>query len=746
MILFTSLSERRKNLLEQIGFKERNDFIQVDPVYNPDYHQDKQNLELDEVIEKSIEVAREKIRRSVKDARELTGKHLSPKDTVVAGADTVVYLKGRVLDRPLETSPIDASPKAIKQAEAKAKQMLSNLRGEDFYVLTGMVVTQGDNLDNEKFCCVVTRAKMKQFSDNDIERYIQTGEPLDKAGAFGIQERGVILFEEIQGSYSNVVGLPLVEFVKLLSDPLFMGRVHFRFGQAGTPKSAPIEEAPALRVVSVGDLNYDLVYDELPAEFFPKLQPPGQHIEGKLYRGTGGTAAIFAFRARKAGFKQCSVLGTIGAGPFGQTIAQDLHKEEINILLPADHNHQTGIALILRDATKNDTTLTITDPLQSLSTDDINKAKSEIEKAHVVFVSGYCLTDLDRREATLQVMEWTKKAGGLVVLDITVDMDKTFDFARFREMTQHKIDVLVAEIPTILAWLSIKDHQQNEWAFILEQIIPVLRQDFPVIFLRTSTYSHEIIASPTKTLGPIELDYSQRPPAQRLGYGDEKTAQHLYEFMSPRLLLASKSPRRYELLKQIVAENKIEVLVSKADESYQQNETPEDRVKRLAKNKARQVLFTNKFSSNIELVIGADTEIVLNGKPMGQPDNDQTARETLKQLSGKTHQVITGLALINRISGKGVVDSVSTQVKFKELSDSEIDQYIASGEPIGKAGAYGIQGKGALFVEKIEGSYSNVVGLPLERLAEILDKEFGIPIWDIDKVSNWRFPSPQGAR
>jgi septum formation protein len=86
------------------------------------------------------------------------------------------------------------------------------------------------------------------------------------------------------------------------------------------------------------------------------------------------------------------------------------------------------------------------------------------------------------------------------------------------------------------------------------------------------------------------------------------------------------------------------------------------------------------------------------------------------------------------------VECTSTQVKFKPLSEEELEQYVRSGEPMGKAGAYGIQGRGAIFIEEIDGSYSNVVGLPLERLSDILDREFGLPIWDIDEVSSWTVP------
>ncbi|MCI0393336.1 MAG: Maf family nucleotide pyrophosphatase [Chloroflexi bacterium] len=745
-IFLTSTSTRRKALLQQIGFREQEDFLQADVPVNYDFHKDKQELSLAEVKQKVVEAARLKVTRA-DEARLLRIYHQLPQQTVIVGADTVVFFAGRVLDRPLLFNPSFATPDQLKQGKEEARRMLSALKGQVFHVVTGLVVAQGDNLQQERSCCVVTEAKMKEFSDNDIERYIQTGEPLDKAGGFGIQERGVILFEKIKGSYSNIVGLPLVAFVELLRDPLFAGRVHFRLHDADTVDNTPVTEGvPELRAVSVGDINYDLVYSKFPVGFFANLRPPGEHVQGQLYRGTGGTAAIFATRAREVGFKQCSVLGVIGGDALGKFIEQELHQKGIRTLLPADYNRLTGVTLVLRDQGEKDTLITLTDSHQALSEDDVNMARAEIEKAHVVFISGYCLSDPDRRNAALRVMELSQRAGGLVVLDVHVDMDKALDFQSFTAMAHNRVDVMVAEIATVFGWLNVEGRPEDDWAFVKEKIAPALQQQFSTVFLRTSSYSHEIIASPAGISGPHLLDYSQRRPEERLGYGDERTVQHLYEFMSPRLLLASKSPRRLELLRQIVADNKIEILVSKHQEERRPDEAPEARVKRLALEKAQRVLARRgEFSPSIEIVVGADTEIVVDGEAIGQPANDAEARQLLQRLSGRTHRALTGLALISATGEKAVIDCVCTHVKFKQLSSEEIDQYVMSGEPIGKAGAYGIQGKGALFIEEIAGSYSNVVGLPLERLSEILDREFGLPIWNIDRVSSWHF-SHHGRR
>src|SRR5947209_4658701 len=211
-------------------------------------------------------------------------------------------------------------------------------------------------------------------------------------------------------------------------------------------------------------------------------------------------------------------------------------------------------------------------------------------------------------------------------------------------MTRDTVDVLGAEIPTILAWLNANALQETDWNAIIKQVVPILHTYFPTIFLRTSTYSHELIITPSKILGPIELDYSQRPSHKRLGYADERTAQHLYQFMSPRLLIASSSPRRLALMKQIVAANKIQVLASEHTEADQNNEGPFERVKRLALEKAWLVLSKrDEYSPTIEIVIGADTEIVLEGEVAGHPKNIETARQILRKLSGRTHEAITGL-------------------------------------------------------------------------------------------------------
>jgi septum formation protein len=750
MILLTSPSPRRKNLLQQIGFRVEEDFVQIDMPINIDFHKNKPKLTLNETTQSIIDISRLKVTRAIEERSALKVLNLSPEETVVVGATTVMYFDDRVLGRPLLASPdlhrAAEFPASIRQAEHEARQMLSELSGQSFLAMTGVVVAQGDNLRNEKCCCVITEAKMKSFSHDEIERYIRTGEPLDKAGGLGIQGRGVALFEKIKGSYSNVVGLPLFEFVELLGDPLFRERVQFRFCEENSQDTLSVTEGvPELKVVSVGDINYDLSFSKFPAGFFTNVRPPGKHIEGKLYRGIGGTASLFALQAREAKFKRCSVLGVIAGDELGKYIEQQLNKEGIQTLLPVDYNRHTSIALMLRDDAVQDTLITLTDADQALSENDVNKARPEIEAADVLFVSGYCLTDDNRRDATLIAMEWASKADRLVILDITVDMNKTFSFADLIKMTQNKVDVLVAEIPTILAWLDEPAHKQNEWPFIRNQIVPQLREHFPVLFLRTSTYSHEIIVSPNRILGPTTLDYSERAIDRRLGYGDEKTACHLYEFLSPRLLLASKSPRRLALLQQIVAENKIEVRTSDIEEPYRDGENPKERVQRLALEKARQVLSKGEFSPSIEIVIGADTEIVIDEKAIGRPNDDEKARYILGTLSGRTHWAITGIALIDTRNRREIVECISTRVKFKTLSEDEIEQYVQSREPIDKAGAYGIQGKGALLIEEIDGSYSNVVGLPLERLSEILDRQFGMPIWDIDKVSNWSHPRHMGG-
>ena len=177
----------------------------------------------------------------------------------------------------------------------------------------------------------------------------------------------------------------------------------------------------------------------------------------------------------------------------------------------------------------------------------------------------------------------------------------------------------------------------------------------------------------------------------------------------PNIILASKSPRRADLLRQIGLE--FEVYPSEIEEP-QITESPAIAVQELALTKARAV--AAKFNAGI--VLGADTVVVIDGQPIGKPENDTHAVEILTQLSGNQHEVITGTALIDIKRKNEVVWAEKTAVYFRELRQSEILAYVRSGESSDKAGAYGIQGKAGAFVERIEGCYFNVVGLPLASL------------------------------
>ena len=183
-----------------------------------------------------------------------------------------------------------------------------------------------------------------------------------------------------------------------------------------------------------------------------------------------------------------------------------------------------------------------------------------------------------------------------------------------------------------------------------------------------------------------------------------------------RLVLASQSPRRAELLRAVGGE--FEAVAANIDETRMESEDAVSYVKRLAQGKAETVAGR---ISNHELVLGADTVVVIDGEILGQPRDDDDARRMLKLLSGKWHEVLTGLALLR--AGKPprvLVDHQTTRVQFCEMSDDEIDWYVSSGEPKGKAGAYAIQGRGALFIRGIQGDYFNVVGLPLRLVYELM--------------------------
>ncbi len=176
------------------------------------------------------------------------------------------------------------------------------------------------------------------------------------------------------------------------------------------------------------------------------------------------------------------------------------------------------------------------------------------------------------------------------------------------------------------------------------------------------------------------------------------------------IILASQSPRRQELLKLITRD--FEIKVSNVDETLPDKITPKEAVMYLSKIKAE------PFADSNDIVIGADTVVALDGKILGKPKSEENAKEMLRFLSGRTHSVFTGVTLA---SGKKTKTfAVETKVKFFELTNEEIDAYIKTKEPFDKAGAYGIQGYGSLLVEKIDGDYFNVVGLPVSTLAREL--------------------------
>ena len=182
-----------------------------------------------------------------------------------------------------------------------------------------------------------------------------------------------------------------------------------------------------------------------------------------------------------------------------------------------------------------------------------------------------------------------------------------------------------------------------------------------------------------------------------------------------KIILASASPRRKDLLRQIGLE--FEIIPSTVDEKIDEAE-PIRFVKQLALSKAQDV--GRNLSSG--LVIGADT-IVVDGKTiLGKPRSPEEAVEMLQRLSGRSHQVMTGVAVFDSESNAHWVDAEVTQVTFRQLTLREIEGYVASGEPMDKAGAYAIQEKGSLFVEGIQGCFFNVVGLPLLKTVQLLAK------------------------
>lgn len=195
-------------------------------------------------------------------------------------------------------------------------------------------------------------------------------------------------------------------------------------------------------------------------------------------------------------------------------------------------------------------------------------------------------------------------------------------------------------------------------------------------------------------------------------------------------MLASRSPRRLELLRRLGMD--VEVRPAATDEAVLPGETPRDYVLRVAREKARAV--------EGDVVVAADTAVVLRGEVLGKPADADHARRMLEALSGTRHDVLTAVCVRRSAAALGVeLDAVvSTAVRFAHLTPEAIQWYVATGEPLDKAGAYAIQGAGGAFVESVEGSVSNVVGLPLAETAELLRRAgFSLP---------WDGPPPAGPR
>ncbi len=184
-----------------------------------------------------------------------------------------------------------------------------------------------------------------------------------------------------------------------------------------------------------------------------------------------------------------------------------------------------------------------------------------------------------------------------------------------------------------------------------------------------------------------------------------------------KIILASKSPRRKELMDMLNL--KYEVIVSDADETLEDGLTTEEQAKRLSYIKAKTVF---EETSGDRIVIGSDTMVIKNNKIYGKPKDEEDAFKILKELNAAKHQVITGLAILVEKEGKykEYLDYDMTEVFFKDMTDNEIKGWISTGKAMDKAGAYAVQGEFCVFIEKINGSYSTVMGLPIHKVYDIL--------------------------
>jgi septum formation protein len=194
--------------------------------------------------------------------------------------------------------------------------------------------------------------------------------------------------------------------------------------------------------------------------------------------------------------------------------------------------------------------------------------------------------------------------------------------------------------------------------------------------------------------------------------------------MKNQLILASRSPRRYELLKQMGLD--FDVIPSRIEESFVKEESPKKHVLRLAEAKALDIgsQYPDRW------VIAADTIVYIDHSILGKPKNREETMKMLRRLSGKEHRVLTGFSVHHLEKGKGDREVVETAVKVKRLTPDEMEWYIQTGEPFDKAGGYAIQGIGSFMIESIRGSYTNVVGLPLCELIEMMNRLGALKISD----------------
>jgi len=191
-----------------------------------------------------------------------------------------------------------------------------------------------------------------------------------------------------------------------------------------------------------------------------------------------------------------------------------------------------------------------------------------------------------------------------------------------------------------------------------------------------------------------------------------------------RIILASQSPRRRKIMELLRIE--FEYCPADINEIFFPQEKPRDAVRRIAQSKAEQV----RELLGSGLIISADTVVVCNGEMLGKPSDEQDAHKKLSILKGTKHEVITAVCVLDAESGFFEVQDETTWVHFRDITDDEIRAYISTGEPMDKAGAYAIQGTGAVFIARIEGCYFNVVGLPIKNLYSMLKRQ-GVKLLEV---------------